>query len=188
MKKWLSFGLAAGAALLLALPSSNTIGADTDSIEHVGAARCKMCHNKADSGKFFDDWEKGPHAKAFDLLKPEEQKDPKCQKCHTTGFEKPGGFASLEKTPKMVGVQCESCHGPGQLHMKSKAGNVIPHAWEPEEETCKKCHNPESPTWKEDRYVDEQGNKSGFNYNMAVKKVGHPEVFKAIGKEQTRGK
>lgn len=183
MKKWLMLALAAGTAALFTLPMNTTGG--EEKIDFVGAAKCKMCHNKEKEGKFFDDWSKSHHAKAFDLLKDDEKKDPKCQKCHTTGFGEPGGFVSMEDkaSAKMVGVQCEMCHGPGGLHQKSKKDNVIPHAWEPNAKTCEKCHNPESPTWKEDRYTTKDGKKVGFDYEQAVAKIQHVEVFKALGKE-----
>ncbi len=177
-----------GLLAFVALPFSLSMGQDpeVDKLAFVGAAKCKMCHNLAKYGKFFDDWKEGPHAKAFDLLKDDEKKDPKCQKCHTTGFGKPGGFTKVDdpEAEKLVGVQCEMCHGPGEKHIKSKrGGEVIAHAWEPDEKACQKCHNPESTTWKEDRYVDEQGNKSGFNYKLAVKKINHAKVFEELGKK-----
>jgi hypothetical protein len=66
-------------------------------------------------------------AKSFDLLKPgvaaeaktahnlEPNKDytadAECLSCHTTGYGQPGGFVSVAETPKLVGVQCEVCHG-----------------------------------------------------------------------------
>ncbi|MBN2328625.1 MAG: hypothetical protein JXR73_15895 [Candidatus Omnitrophica bacterium] len=178
-----------GLFAFLILPLCAVIGEEKkeeENLKFVGATKCKMCHNLKKYGKFYDDWESKEHAKAFDTLSDEEKKDPKCQKCHTTGFGKPGGFMELDDkdSMKMVGVQCEMCHGPGEKHIKSKRnGDVIPHAWEPDEKACEKCHNPESPTWKEDRYVDEDGNKSGFIYKLAVKKMNHSKVFEELGKK-----
>ncbi len=182
----LAIGLLAFIGLPICVTLSQDQNPETEKLAFVGANKCKMCHNLAKSGKFFDDWKDGPHAKAFEILKDAEKKDPKCQKCHTTGMGKPGGFVSLEDKASegLLGVQCEMCHGPGEKHIKSKrGGEVIPHAWEPDEKTCLKCHNSESPTWKEDRYVDEKGNKSGFIYKLAVKKINHPKVFEALGKK-----
>lgn len=114
-------------------------------------------------------------AKAFELLKPgvaadvkrahkidpdkDYTNDPNCVGCHTTGYGQPGGFVSLAKTPTLVGIQCEACHGPGGGYMKPElmslknkeykrsdliaAGLVVPSA-----ETCKTCHNEKSPFYK----------------------------------------
>jgi hypothetical protein len=184
MKKLVGFAILVGFGVAFFLPATGSVSGEDEKIEFIGATKCKMCHNLAKTGKFFDDWMNNKHAKAFDLLKGDEQKDPKCQKCHTTGFGEPGGFQKFddEASMKMVNVQCEMCHGPGGLHSKSKKDNVIPHAWEPVKETCEKCHNPESPTWKEDRYTDENGNKAGFIFEIAVKEVNHAKVKEALKK------
>ncbi|MDP2865627.1 MAG: cytochrome c family protein, partial [Elusimicrobiota bacterium] len=81
---------------------------------YLGADKCKMCHMKQHTS-----YMKMKHVKAIETLSAEEQKKPECVKCHVTGYGKTGGFESLEKTPKMAGVQCEACHGAGSLHMKA---------------------------------------------------------------------
>lgn len=169
---------------LMLLPSQVTVS-DEEDIEFVGAAKCKMCHNRASSGKFHDDWSENKHAKALDLLNDEEKKNPECLACHSTGFGKTGGFVSLEETPKLAGVQCEMCHGPGGKHIKSKKDEVIAHAWEPDAKTCEKCHNDKSPDWDPNRY-EYKGEKGGFIYEAAVKKANHSAVFEALGKKPTK--
>lgn len=183
MKKALVIALFAAAFALVMAPAQVSVSQDEEALEFVGNTKCKMCHNRSSSGKFFDDWEAGVHAKAFEVLNEEEQKNPECVRCHTTGYGMPGGFVSLEETPKMVGVQCESCHGPGEVHVKSRPNDPQPHAWEPNEETCVRCHNEDSPDWDPERYEDEDGNKAGFIYKVAVKKVNHGAVFEELGKE-----
>src|SRR5690606_13424244 len=37
-------------------------------------------------------------------------------------------------------VQCESCHGPGSLHVDDESGDTI--TLTPAESVCKKCHHP----------------------------------------------
>jgi len=64
----------------------------------------------------------------------------KCYECHTTGY-KEGGFKSIESTPELSQVGCESCHGPGSLHAESQDPQDI--VAKPSKETCTKCHNSE---------------------------------------------
>ncbi|HQH73102.1 MAG TPA: multiheme c-type cytochrome, partial [bacterium] len=95
MKKASIMGLLIALAALLVLPLKGTVGEenkDADKIAFVGASKCKMCHNLKKFGMFYDDWMQEKHAKAMDVLKDEEKKNPECLKCHTTGYGKPGGF------------------------------------------------------------------------------------------------
>jgi hypothetical protein len=84
--------------------------------------------------------------------------DEKCLICHVTGFNRPGGFTSLDETPEMIGVQCEVCHGPGSIYTemmikkqgtytldeyRTKGGLIMPSE---ENNVCTAmCHNPASP-------------------------------------------
>jgi outer membrane murein-binding lipoprotein Lpp len=138
--------------------------------EYVGAKKCKACHIKQ-----YKSWEKTSMAGSFDNLKAgakaDEKKkagidpekdytaDPKCLKCHTTGYGKPGGFKSIEETPKLAGVQCESCHGPGSVYnptMKAIQKAKKPYKTESlkaesliipseDEKGCMSCHGGDSP-------------------------------------------
>jgi hypothetical protein len=79
--------------------------------EYTGAKRCASCH--------FDEymkWSKSGHSKALQLLPANFQKDPKCLKCHTTGYGEPTGFQSMPNSAALAGVGCEICHGPGSIH------------------------------------------------------------------------
>lgn len=103
---------------------------------YLGADKCKMCHMKQHTT-----YMKMKHVKAIESLSAEEQKKAECVKCHVTGYGKTGGFESLEKTPKMAGVQCEACHGAGSLHMKAPMAD--------KKKTingkgidCRECHSP----------------------------------------------
>ncbi|GAB4332206.1 MAG: cytochrome c family protein [Calditrichia bacterium] len=151
--------------------------------QYVGAAKCKMCHNSAKSGKQFQIWSESKHAKAFETLATEEakaiaakmgiedpQKSEKCLKCHTTGYGADKAmFAASFKMEE--GVGCESCHGPGSEYksmkvMKGIASGTMKGAdyglIEATEEQCKTCHNEESPTFK------------GFDYKTFWTKIAHP--------------
>ncbi len=176
----LVFAIACLIALITIPPQISVVGQEgEEKLEYVGARRCKMCHNKSSTGKIHDEWAESHHANAFELLKGDEKKNSECLKCHTTGYGEPGGFVSLEETKDMVGVQCEMCHGPGEKHIKSRKGNVIPNKGKPTEETCKKCHNDTNPNWDPERYTKPDGTKVGFYYEETVKQVDHSEALKA---------
>ena len=81
---------------------------------YVGSSKCRLCHRK-----FFIGRKKDPHDHSMKkLTESGHQENPKCLTCHATGFRIPTGFVSLEKTPRLSNVQCEGCHGPGNLHIK----------------------------------------------------------------------
>ncbi len=156
---------------------------DKPHYKYIGNKKCKMCHSKAKSGAQFKSWQKAKHSKAFEVLASPEakkiaakkgiadpQKDGKCLKCHVTAYGVDAKF--LGKNYKMEdGVGCESCHGPGEKYWKKKTmtditmGKVDASSVgliEPNETVCKKCHNEESPTYKE------------FKFEKMFKKIAHP--------------
>ncbi len=134
---------------------------------YIGAKKCRVCHKGAKKGEVFEKWEKRGHAKAFETLKAKgEEKNPKCLECHVTAFNAGGYKAGDPNAAKFAWVGCEACHGPGSAYkkmsvMKDKKKSIENGLWIPTEETCKKCHNKKSPTFK------------GFNYQEAVKKISH---------------
>jgi hypothetical protein len=86
---------------------------------YVGSKTCKKCHSSA-----YAIWENTPHSHAYaTLVKAEHpsnrQYDGECIVCHTVGFGYQGGFQDAVKTPHLENVGCESCHGPGSLHVAS---------------------------------------------------------------------
>lgn len=130
--------------------------ASTNAQDYIGAAKCKMCHNKPTSGEQYKKWSEGPHAKAFETLPEADRTNEKCLKCHTT--------PTLEKSE---GVSCEACHGPGSKYkapaiMKDQAKSIENGLIVPDEALCKKCHNEESPNFK------------GFDFATYSAKIAHP--------------
>lgn len=146
--------------------------------EYIGAAKCKMCHNKPATGQQYKIWADGPHAHAMETLSTEAAiaianekgiadpaNEPSCIKCHSTA----GGVPEdLQIGLKMSeGVSCESCHGPGSKYktnsiMKDQAKSLANGLIIPNQKTCEGCHNSESPTFK------------SFNYEESLKKIAHP--------------
>lgn len=96
--------------------------------QFTGSEKCGECHSKA-----YEVWQKTPHSHATDTLvhlDPPRQFDAECVSCHVTGWSPQefyafaSGFLSLEKTPQLVSVGCENCHGPGAAHVAVESGAV----------------------------------------------------------------
>jgi hypothetical protein len=138
-----------------------------------------MCHVDQ-----FGSYDQLPKANAWEALKPsvgvevktkagldpaaDYTKDPRCLKCHATGFGQPGGYEVPDPSDKISvalaasreGVGCESCHGPGSgfyEHMRDI--NDTSRTYRREEllaaglraapgDTCTKCHNSDATCQK----------------------------------------
>jgi hypothetical protein len=155
--------------------------------KYVGAEMCKMCHNAAAKGAQYTKWTEAKHSKAYGALASEEakkmaqakgiadpQKAPDCLKCHVTGHGAPADQLT-DKYKVEDGVECESCHGPGGDYwqmavMKDPAKAAAAGLLTPDEATCKKCHNPESPSFK------------SFDYAAAKAIIAHPNPQKGAAK------
>jgi 2',3'-cyclic-nucleotide 2'-phosphodiesterase (5'-nucleotidase family) len=106
---------------------------------------CLTCHSKE-----HDIWSKTGHGRAYAALQEVNKSfDPECLACHTTGFEKPGGFISEIDTPELKNVQCEMCHGGRLEHTQNPQGGFAKEA----NAECAKCHvKKHSPKFNFDRY------------------------------------
>ncbi|HET6203025.1 MAG TPA: cytochrome c family protein [Planctomycetota bacterium] len=152
--------------------------------QYIGIDKCKLCHIKKTTGEAYNVWRKSKHAKAFETLASDAareigkklgiedpQKSEKCLKCHSTGYgSKPEEFAATFKPTE--GVGCESCHGPGsdyhkeEVHAKSREAGLAAGIRIPDEKTCVRCHNQESPNYKE------------FKFEEFKKQIAHPNPQK----------
>lgn len=124
--------------------------------QFVGSEKCANCHELS-----YKVWKKSGHSKAYETLvkaEPPRQYDPQCISCHVVGwhpteyFPYKGGFSSMEKTPQLIDVGCESCHGPGENHVKAEMGSdfnfqeqmrkaVVVTKEESEKHQCVTCHD-----------------------------------------------
>jgi hypothetical protein len=157
-------------ALLIPVLGTAPASAQEEVQEHsfIGTKGCKKCHLKQ-----FKSWEQTKMAQAYESLKPgvdteikealgldpqaDYTTDEGCVSCHVTGWGKPGGFTSVEETPELVGISCESCHGAGstytQDHLMSlrnkeyKRSEVVAAGMVETvgEEQCVTCHNEHVP-------------------------------------------
>ena len=131
----------------------------------VGSKKCQDCHEES-----YKVWKKSGHAQAYATLAgldPPRQYDPECISCHVVGWNPQnyypyeGGYTSIEETPHLIDVGCESCHGPGGAHVAAESGSdealqlrlqeaMIVTKEESRQRQCFTCHDGDnSPDFKE---------------------------------------
>ncbi|HEV3386958.1 MAG TPA: multiheme c-type cytochrome [Gemmata sp.] len=92
----------------------------------VGSAKCQNCHAAE-----FVKWQGTHHSHAFNALvkvakRPSlREYDAECIVCHTVGFGYKTGYEDQIKTPQLLHVGCESCHGPGSGHAADPKNKVL---------------------------------------------------------------
>jgi hypothetical protein len=164
------------AVLSMVLFGSTAIMAQT--YNYIGAAKCKMCHNKVATGQQYKIWSESTHAKAMESLSSEKSlnyakehgiadptKEKSCIECHSTYYsinqDNNIGVTAAE------GVSCETCHGPGSAYktnaiMNDQAKSIANGLIVPDKKLCETCHNSKNPFHKT------------FNYEEYSKKISHP--------------
>ena len=148
---------------------------------YVGTKTCGMCHKKEDVGQQLKIWQSSKHSQAYKTLLTEKADNvakekgfktkavetKECLKCHVSGYDLDKSLLGKKFTIE-DGVQCETCHGPGSEYKSKKIMEDKKQAvekglilYEKPEELCKKCHNEESPFYKE------------FNFKEMWAKIKH---------------
>jgi hypothetical protein len=127
--------------------TSTLTGQLPDGFAVAGARACTRCHAEDDGA-----WRHSRHAHAWQSLEQGgAQADPECQRCHTTGYGLPGGFQSARRSPDLVQVGCESCHGPSGQHVRDP--KVRTACFAEAKNRCTTCHDREnSPKFAYDAY------------------------------------
>ena len=103
-------------------PHPAQVQAANANLSFVGTDACKACH-PAEWAKH----QETSHSHAYQALAEKAKRptgrqfDGECIVCHTVGFEHPTGFETADKTPQLMNVGCESCHGPGSGHAAKPA-------------------------------------------------------------------
>jgi len=123
-------------------PQIARCGNSTRTPKYVGSDACKVCHKK-EYASFMKYAKKSTSYKDIERMKKglTEKEIKNCYGCHTTGYGKPGGFISPEKTPQLKNAGCEVCHGPGSLHVKTGDPKYIKGKLTTKD--CKVCHTSE---------------------------------------------
>ena len=171
------FYAAAGDANVKAAAGKPPAAPGKGQASYVGKEACADCHG--DAVKF---WQGTVHATAWQtLVERGQQFDYDCIGCHVTGFDKPGGsnLGTLGTNAALRDVQCETCHGPGSIHV-AKGGLEKPFAVArmPATDLCAtQCHTHEhSDTFQREAYLRD------------ITGPGHGEKFrKTLGDGPTGG-
>ncbi len=137
----------------------------------VGSEKCASCHEES-----YKVWKRSKHAHAFQTLvelDPPRDFDPECVACHVIGWNPAGyfpyrdGYESVQATPELIDVGCESCHGPGGAHAKAEEGAdfelqeklqkaAILTLEDARDHQCRTCHDGDnSPEFDFDKYWPE---------------------------------
>jgi hypothetical protein len=129
--------------VLTCLCFSPGLGAAGAEASYVGSATCEGCHEK-EYQNFYTFAKKARSDKSVQRmarkLSPEDLKG--CYGCHTTGYGRPGGFVSYEKTPDLGHAGCEVCHGPGSAHVDAGGKKaLIKGRGRINLKDCEKCHS-----------------------------------------------
>jgi hypothetical protein len=146
-----AYNLAAGEANVKAAAARPVPPVAKGQARYVGTEACVDCHSEET-----DFWKKTVHAGAWKTLVDRGQQfDFSCIGCHVTGWEKPGG-SNLAHNENLRDVQCETCHGPGSIHV-AKGGEESPPAVRrnPPQDLCAtQCHTKEhSDTFQYEAYL-----------------------------------
>lgn len=115
--------------------------------KYAGTSTCIECHLPQ-----YNIWKTLKHARAWQTLKDAgATMDPECVSCHVVGLHELSGFVSEEKTPDLLNVGCEDCHGPMTQHLKQVD---LPETLKARM-ACQRCHTPEhSPGFDRAKYLD----------------------------------
>ncbi len=123
--------------------------ATTERRGFVGSTTCATCH--AGAARVF---QKTKHAQAYaSLVDVGKQHHLDCISCHVTGWRQPQGVCRIDQTQGREEVGCESCHGPGDAHVKQPSTTNTKR--KVDTQTCRGCHDAEnSPHFDYERYVE----------------------------------
>ncbi|MCC7011236.1 MAG: hypothetical protein IT454_01630 [Planctomycetes bacterium] len=198
-----------GTALIAFAPQgvATSMATQAKTPKYIGSAKCKNCHASAETGDQYGVWQKMGHAKAYEVLASDEakkvaaekgiadaQKDDKCLKCHVTAFGVPAEQIAKGFDIKL-GVQCESCHGPGEAHMKARLAAAAAEGGDkkpvvlgegeiistPDKKLCAGCHNTESPSYKPFCYYKNREKNAHLNPKRERSEAQKKELAKKCG-------
>ena len=165
---------------------------DESTLKYVGNQACKECHPTA-----YKEWVGSKHARAYVLLawgvsremareneEPTENRN--CLRCHAPATR----IAAERLAPGFhieEGVKCESCHGPGEMHVAKQRAKMtgenhnVPRSARLKrlkKENCEPCHRPLAS--------HEMLKKPPFDYEKAWAMIHHAKEKKAESADENQ--
>ena len=70
-------------------------------------------------------WDLSPGYRDFENVRFSRYATPKCLACHNSYLETSPGANDRYTPPYTLGIGCERCHGPGELHIRQQHGESI---------------------------------------------------------------
>ena len=117
--------------------TADTFAGDKDEqAVYVGWGKCEPCH--AALVEAYGGFKRSRNFRILEMRRRDH--DQQCLPCHTTGYGEPGGFVSVEKTPHLTNVQCETCHGPASLHINATTREEKKNTLSIPRNLCTRCH------------------------------------------------
>jgi hypothetical protein len=154
----------------------------------VGDAACAGCHKPATAF-----WKTTVHARAWKTIVDDRKTGfPDCVSCHVTGYGEVGG-SSLGHTQRLTNVQCETCHGPGSLHVKAEGLEEPPAVkLATPQSTCERCHNEKhSDTFEFAAYMRDvlgPGHGAAARKKLGAGPTGHQLRRQAVAAARAAGR
>jgi hypothetical protein len=153
----------------------------------VGDRACVRCHQRETAL-----WQTTVHAHAWKtLVDAGKTGDDECVSCHVTGYGEVGG-SSLGYTRNLEKVQCESCHGPGSLHVAAEGVEDPPAVRrQTSAPTCMRCHTEKhSDTFQYEAYLRDvlgPGHGEKARAQLGAGPTGHDLRSAALAKAKAAG-
>ncbi|MBI5683764.1 MAG: hypothetical protein HZC54_01660 [Verrucomicrobia bacterium] len=158
---------------ILGTPESKAIAARLGIANPQASGKCLKCHSTAYN------WTEQLQTT---MIKPED--GVVCESCHgpaknyvpkTTSeltVETPLAQRSLADVLNPFSRPLKTCYTI--ITMEDRQNAIRAGLIYPAFQSCTRCHNDQSPTWKPDRYVNKQGKHVGFDLRQNFIKIAHP--------------
>ncbi len=153
-------------------------------LSYVGDNECRACHTDVYSA-----YKATPHARAFsNLIRERESNNEEKLPKYTTGYLEKTGFLNRIHTPRLMNVQCESCHGRGSEHVRTE-GKALETLRPDPENSCVACHTQDfDPDFDLEEGLKHVHNMADIRLDGAASRTSSSPLQKHLPKDVRSGK